>query len=73
MIPIYIGIAIFGLIGYYYANTQKKDVKTLGLAGGIIGGLLGYFYSKHQQKPIEFISKLGIKSKSESGYFIDEI
>lgn len=73
MIPIYIGIAIFGLIGYYYANTQKKDVKTLGLAGGIIGGLLGYLYSQHQQKPIEFVTKLGIKSKSESGYFIDEI
>lgn len=73
MTPVLIGVAIFGLIGYYYANTQKKDVKTFGLAGAIIGGLLGYLYSKHQEKPIEFISKLGIKSKSESSYFIDEI
>lgn len=63
--PILIGVAIFGLIGYYYAKKQNKDIKTFGISGAIIGGLLGYLYNQHQEKPIEFISKLGIKSKNE--------
>lgn len=68
-----IGIIVFGAIGYYYAKTKNKDIKTFSAVGAIVGGILGYVYTQHQIKPIDFLSKLGLKSKSESGYFIDDI
>ena len=68
-----IGIIVFGAIGYYYAKTKNKDIKTFSVSGAIVGGILGYIYAQHQTNPIDFLSKLGLKSKSESGYFIDDI
>ena len=72
---IIIGIIVLGAIGYYYAKTYNKDIKTFSVSGAIVGGILGYMYNQHQTKPIEVFTKLGIKSKgkSESGYFIDDI
>lgn len=70
---ILMGIIILGAIGYYYAKSQNKDIKTFSVSGAIVGGILGYMYNQHQTKPIDLFTKLGIKGKSESGYFIDDI
>jgi hypothetical protein len=70
---IIIGIIVLGAIGYYYAKTYNKDIKTFSVSGAIVGGILGYMYNQHQTKPIDLFTKLGIKGKSESGYFIDDI
>ena len=62
--------AVAGLaIGYLIAKNKDKDVKIFGIVGAIIGGILGYAYAKHQCTPIEALSKIGIKSKSESNYY----
>ena len=70
---IIIGIIVLGAIAYYYAKTYNKDIKTFSVSGAIVGGILGYMYNQHQTKPIDLFTKLGIKGKSESGYFIDDI
>ena len=68
-IPVIIGLIILGIIGYAVAKQKKKDVKVFGITGAVIGAILGYAYAKHQCNPIEALSKIGIKSKSESNYY----
>lgn len=68
-IPVIIGFVILAIIGYAIAKQNKKDIKKFSIAGAVIGGLLGYVYAKHQCTPVEALSKIGIKSKSESNYY----
>ncbi len=68
-IPVIIGFVVLAIIGYAIAKQKKKDVKKFSIAGAVIGGLLGYVYAKHQCVPVEALSKIGIKSKSESNYY----
>lgn len=67
--PIIIALIAGLAIAYLIAKKQNKDVKTFGAVGAIIGGILGYIYSRHQCTPIEALTKVGIKSKSESSYY----
>lgn len=68
-IPIVIGLIVLAIIGYAIAKQKKKDVKMFSIVGAIIGAILGYVYVKHQCAPVEALSKIGIKSKSESNYY----
>lgn len=68
-IPVIIGFIVLAIIGYAIAKQKKKDVKKFSIAGAVIGALLGYVYAKHQCVPVEALSKIGIKSKSESNYY----
>jgi len=67
--PLIIGLVAGLVIAYLIAKNRKKDVKTFGILGAIIGGILGFVYVKHQCKPIAALSKIGIKSRAESGYY----
>lgn len=67
--PIIIGLVAGLVIAYLIAKNRNKDVKTFGILGAIIGGILGFVYVKHQCKPIAALSKIGIKSRAESGYY----
>lgn len=68
-IPVIIGFVVLAIIGYAIAKQKKKDIKKFSIAGAVIGGLLGYVYAKHQCVPVEALSKIGIKSKTESNYY----